>query len=146
MKSLFTHSIVSACLISLACSAESDTLTESKSRIDKAAQELSTTVAQNSDLRRFAYNEINKLDDEVIALTKELRALERDEELRTIKTKTLEKEVDQRKAQFTYASGLLNQYSKAFITRIHPAEYQQYKQDVANIDQTALNAVNEPVK
>jgi biopolymer transport protein ExbB/TolQ len=146
MKHLITHTILSSILVPLAIAAESDTLTESKNRIEKAAQELSKTVAQNSDLRRFTYNEINKLDDEVIALTKELRALERDEEMRTIKTKTLDKEVDQRKAQFTYASGLLNQYSKAFISRIHPAEYQQYKQNVANIDQSALNAVNEPVK
>lgn len=146
MKNSFTHSLLFAFLVPFAFSAESDTVTQSKTRIEQASQELSKTVAQNSDLRRFAYNEINKLDDEVIALSKELRALERDEELRTIKTKTLEKEVDQRKAQFTYASGLLNQYSKAFITRIHPAEYQQYREQVANIDQSALNAVNEPVK
>jgi septal ring factor EnvC (AmiA/AmiB activator) len=94
MKHLITHTILSAVLLPLAFAAESDTLAESKNRIEQAAQDLNKTVAQNSDLRRFTYNEINKLDDEVIALTKELRALERDEEMRTIKTKTLEKEVD----------------------------------------------------
>jgi biopolymer transport protein ExbB/TolQ len=144
-RQLFTYLFLAAFSAPL-FAVQQDLVEESKNRTTSAAEELNKTLAQNSDMRRFLYNEINQLDDEVIALAKELRALERDEEMRTVKSKTLDKEVDQRKAQFTYASGLLNQYSKAVMSRMHPAEYQLYKETVANTDQSALNAVNEPVK
>lgn len=123
-----------------------DPIADSNNRITSAADALSKTLNENGDMRRFLYNEINTLDDEVIALAKELRALERDEEMRTNKIKTLEKEVDQRKAQYKYSADMLNQYSKALIARMHPAEYQLYRENIANIDQSALNAANEPVK
>ncbi len=146
MKKFIISSILLCTAGTLASAASTESVERSKQLIEEAAQDLSKTLDQYSDMRRFTYNEINQLDDEVIALAKELRALERDEELRGIKEKTLDKEIEQRKSQFAYTSGLLNQYSKAFVTRIHPAEYQLYKEQVANIDQTALNAVNEPLK
>ncbi|TAE89494.1 MAG: hypothetical protein EAZ81_12955, partial [Verrucomicrobia bacterium] len=146
MKKIIYQSILFTALSSLAFAANTDSVSRTKQLIDEAAQDLSKTLDQYSDMRRFTYNEINKLDDEVIALAKELRALERDEELRGIKEKTLDKEIEQRKTQFAYTSGLLNQYSKAFVTRMHPAEYQLHKDQIGIIDQAALNAVNEPVK
>ena len=123
-----------------------DPVAESKTLVANAADSLAKTLNENGDMRRFLYNEINQLDDEVIALAKELRALERDEEMRTINVKKLEKEVEQRKAQYKYSADLLNQYSKALVSRMHPAEYQLYRENVANIDQSALNAANEPAK
>ncbi len=140
----FTLSLLSSLVFT--AFAQEDSATTSKNLIDQAATQLSQNQNENADMRRALYNEVNQLDDAVIAVAKELRTLERDEEMRTFNFKKLEKEVGERKAQYSYSSGLLNQYSKAFVSRIHPAEYQQYKETVANIDQSALNAVNEPVK
>jgi Skp family chaperone for outer membrane proteins len=101
MKKIIYQSILFTALSSLAFAANTDSVSRTKQLIDEAAQDLSKTLDQYSDMRRFTYNEINKLDDEVIALAKELRALERDEELRGIKEKTLDKENEQRKTQFS---------------------------------------------
>src|SRR5690606_10555486 len=75
---------------------------------------------------------------------KELRSLEREEELRTARVKTLEREVEARKTDFNYASGILNQYSKAFVTRLHPAENQLFSEAVANHDQKAVSLADDP--
>lgn len=112
--------------------------------IKKAAEELQSTQKEYSDLRLGLYREVNKLDDEVIALSKELRTLEREEEMRTSKIRSLEREVETRKADFTYASGVLNQYAKAIVSRIHPAEGQLYKQAIESHDQKATASADDP--
>ena len=125
---------------------QSDPVAEAKAKVDEAAQSLTKYQSEHSDLRRQLYKEINQLDDEAIDLSKQLRKLESDEALRTTNSKKLDKEVETRKNQFNYTSGLLNQYSKAFVTRIHPSEYQLYREPVGIIDQTALNAADQPVR
>ena len=90
--------------------AQSDSVAESQKKLDQAASRLIEVQREHADLRRHLYNEVNQLDDEVITLAKELRQLERDEELRTSDKKKLEKDIETRKNQFTYTSGLLNQY------------------------------------
>lgn len=115
-----------------------------RASLDKAASELQNTQKEYADLRRALYNDVNRLDDEALSLARELRTLEREEELRTTKIKVLERDLDTRKGEFTYTSGLLNQYSKAFVTRIHPAEFQLYREQVANLDQKAFTSVGDP--
>jgi biopolymer transport protein ExbB/TolQ len=125
---------------------QTDSEAESRKKLDQSVTRLTEIQREHADLRRHLYGEVNKLDDEVIALAKELRQLERDEELRTSDRKKLDKDVETRKAQFTYTSGLLNQYSKALVSRMHPSEYQIYREPLGVIDQSASNAVNEPEK
>lgn len=105
--------------------------------LDLAVKKLTETQREYADLRRSLYRDINRLDDEALALAKELRALVREEEERTAKAKSLEREVETRKMDFNYATGVLNQYSKAFVTRLHPAENQRYLAEVERIDQRA---------
>ena len=115
-----------------------------KGDLDKAVQELSNTQKEYADLRRALYRDINRLDDEALKLGKELRALQREEERRNATIKTLEREVEGRKTDFNYSAGILSQYSKAFITRLHPGENQIYRENVEAIDQSATSATDEP--
>ena len=115
-----------------------------KTDLDKAVKELGDTKKEYADLRRALYRDINRLDDEALKLGKELRDLQREEERRTATVKTLEREVEGRKTDFNYSAGILSQYSKALITRLHPSENQIYREKVEAIDQAATAAVNEP--
>jgi len=138
---------VTAALLGLAClgpAIAANPLDTARDSIKKAGSELLSTQKEYSDLRLGLYREVNRLDDQVIALAKELRTLERDEELRTSKVRTLEREVETRKADVTYASDVLAQYSKAIISRLHPAESQLYKQQIEGLDQSAIAAATDP--
>lgn len=119
-------------------------LEQAHADLNKAVEELNSTQLEYAGQRRTLYREINRLDDDALKLSKELRTLERDEQRRTARVKTLDLEVAARKADFDYASGVLNQYSKALITRLHPAENQLYKQELGEIDQRALAAADLP--
>jgi biopolymer transport protein ExbB/TolQ len=112
--------------------------------LKKAAEELVTTKREYADLRLAMYREINKLDEQALSLSKELRDLERDEEIRTSKIRSLERELETRKTDFTYVSGVLSQYAKALISRLHPAEHQLYRSHIESHDQKAAAATTDP--
>jgi len=112
--------------------------------LQKAVAELTATQREYSDLRRGLYRDINRLDDEALTLGKELRDLQREEERRTATLKTLEREIEARKTDFNYSAGILNQYSKAFVTRLHPAENQILKEAIDALDQRATSAADDP--
>ncbi len=111
---------------------------------EEAAAHLTELQRQYSDLRRTEYREINKLDDEALQLGKQLRELEREHERRVATERTLEREVALRKQDFDYSVGILNQYAKAFTTRLHPAENQLYTGKIAELDQKAISASDDP--
>lgn len=115
-----------------------------KADLAKAVKEHGDTKNEYSDLRRALYREINVLDDEALKLGKELRALQREEERRTATVKTLERDVENLKTSFNYSVGVLGQYSKAFVTRLHPGENQLYREEVEAIDQKATAAADDP--
>jgi biopolymer transport protein ExbB/TolQ len=136
---------VIASVIGLATSALALTPAENiRDSIKKAGDELLSTKKEYSDLRLALYREVNKLDDEVMTLSKELRTLERDEELRTSKIRSLEREVETRKTDVIYASGVLNQYGKAVVSRLHPAEHQLYRTEIESLDQRATASAQDP--
>jgi biopolymer transport protein ExbB len=143
-----THRFLTAALAGLAllqpAAAADKAIATARDSIKKAGTEFLSTKQEYSDLRLGLYREVNKLDDQVLSLSKELRALERDEELRTSKIRTLEREIETRKADVTYASGVLNQYAKAIVTRLHPAESQLYRQAIELLDQKATAATGDP--
>lgn len=120
--------------------AESDPAVRARADLDQAVADLAETQREYSDLRRALYRDINKLDDEALKLSRELRDLEREEERRTADTSRLQREVDARKTDFEYASGILNQYAKSLESRLHPAENQLYRQTLGEIDQKAATA------
>ncbi|MEY5012419.1 MAG: hypothetical protein RLZ22_128 [Verrucomicrobiota bacterium] len=138
-------------LSTLACAAASTCLLAqgpvqvARADLDKAVKELTATQREYSDLRRALYRDINRLDDEALLLGKELRALVREEEERTARLNSLEREVEARKTDFNYAVGVLNQYSKALLTRLHPAENQIYLQEVEGADQRAASNIENPL-
>lgn len=112
--------------------------------LKKAVEELRQTQGEYSDLRRALYRDINRLDDEALRLSKELKTLQRDEEQRTARIRGLEREVEARKTDFNYAAGILNQYSKALVTRLHPAENQLHRSGIEAIDQKAASLADDP--
>ncbi|MBK1884204.1 MotA/TolQ/ExbB proton channel family protein [Luteolibacter pohnpeiensis] len=117
---------------------------QARTDLQKSVQELGDTQREYSDLRRSLYRDINRLDDEALSLGKELRTLDREEEQRTSKIRSLEREVEARKTDFNYASGILNQYSKALVTRLHPAENQSYVSEIEALDQKAASLLDSP--
>ena len=131
------------CVCSASAFAQSP-IDQAKADLQKSVQELGDTQREYSDLRRSLYRDINRLDDEALALGKELRSLDREEEQRTAKIRSLEREVEARKADFNYASGILNQYSKALVTRLHPAENQRYVSEIETLDQKAASLIDSP--
>jgi len=133
-----------ACLLTTAPLFAEGPVDAARADLDKAVKELGKTQREYSDLRRGLYREINRLDDEALALAKELKTLIREEEERSARAKSLEREVESRKADFNYAAGVLNQYSKAFVTRLHPAENQLYLEEVERIDQRAASNIENP--
>lgn len=131
--------------LGLASFAAAQTPTETaKVDLAKAVKELGDTKKEYADLRRALYKDINTLDDEALKLGKELRALQREEERRTATIKTLEREVEARKTNFNYTVGILSQYSKAFVTRLHPGENQIYREKAEAIDQKATSLAEDP--
>jgi biopolymer transport protein ExbB len=141
------HRIVSAALAAILTSTALHAQTPAdtaRSDLNKAVAELTATQREYADLRRGLYRDINKLDDEALALGKELKDLQREEDRRTATLKTLEREIEARKTDFNYSAGILNQYSKAFVTRLHPAENQLHKEAVDALDQRAASLADDP--
>ena len=112
--------------------------------IQQASDRLVAVQREYSDLRRGFYRDINKLDDEAIGLGKRLKSIETEEQQRTAKAKTLEREIEGRKTEFNYAAGILGQYSKALVTRLHPAENQVFRSEIESLDQKAAAATGDP--
>lgn len=103
-----------------------------------------TLHREYADLRLTEYQQINKLDDEALLLGKQLRELDQEHGRRIADERTLERIVAQKKTEFEYSVGILNQYSKALITRLHPAENQLYAERLATLDQKAVSASDNP--
>ncbi|MBB5350283.1 biopolymer transport protein ExbB [Haloferula luteola] len=111
--------------------------TASEKQLNDAREELKTTRSEYTAMRTDLFRQINKLDDEALALGTELRGLEREAELRNNQRESLKREIEGREAGFNYTTGILNQYGDAFLTRLHPAENQLYKE---RIDDAAAKA------
>jgi biopolymer transport protein ExbB len=134
-----------AVAFSINCSVRAQSPVDSaRADLNKAVAELGDTKREYADLRRALYRDINRLDDEALALGRELKSLQREEERRKSTLQLLEREIEARKTEINYATGILNQYSKAFVTRLHPAENQIHKQEIDNLDQRAASLVEDP--
>ncbi len=130
--------------LSLTSAMAEGTVDAARDDLKKAVSELDSTQKEYGALRNNLYKEINRLDDEALSLTKELRALEKEESQRATNLKILDRELDKSKTDVKYAIDLLNQYSKALVTRLHPAEGQLYNETVQKIDQKALTLTEDP--
>jgi biopolymer transport protein ExbB len=116
---------------------------KSKADIIEARKELDGTRKEYASLRSALYREINRLDDEALRLGKELRALEKEKETRTRNQRVLEQNLQIAKTEFDYTTGILNQYGKALVARLHPAENQRYLGLIQEAEQKAAAARNE---
>ena len=138
-----------ACLAALAClalgtSLSAGPLETAQADLKKAVADLNSTQSEYADLRRTLYRDINKLDDEATNLSRELRTLNRDYDRSNVTRRSLDGTLQMLESDFNYSSGILNQYSKALITRMHPAENQLYKEAIEKIDQSAIAAAGDP--
>ena len=141
-RTLFATALIG--LHTLHSASNPNPIDNARASLTKAVGELQNTQKEYADLRRALYNDVNRLDDEALNLVKELRTLDSEEELRTSKIKALERDLDTRKNGFIYTSGVLSQYAKAVVSRIHPAEYQLYSQSISEIDQKASKLTGDP--
>ena len=101
--------------------------TAAEKQLADARKELEETRAEYTAMRRALYREINTLDDQALELGRELRTLEKAAQRRNSSRLALTREIEGREAEFNYAVGVLNNYSGAMLTRLHPAENQLYK-------------------
>jgi biopolymer transport protein ExbB len=141
MKIRLVTALLLACLAPVSAQSPAET---AKADLKMSVARLQEVQSDYSEQRRTLYRDINRLDDEALNLAKELRALEREEEQRVAKVKSLEREIEARTTDFNYASGILNQYSKALVTRLHPAENQRYLETINRLDQQAASAADDP--
>jgi biopolymer transport protein ExbB len=113
-----------------------------KSRADlvQARKELDGTRKEYNDLRAAVYRDINRLDDEALKLSKELRVIEQEKEQRTARQRTLDNNIQTEKTNFEYSSGILNNYGKVLATRLHPAENQRLLETIQQAEQRAAAA------
>lgn len=101
--------------------------TAAEAQLAEARKELKDTRIEYTGMRNALYREINQLDDRALELGRELRELEREAELRTSRRQAMTREIEGRESEFNYAVGILNNYSGALVSRIHPAENQIYQ-------------------
>ena len=126
------------------CAAPLQAQNANADQIEQARAELQDTRTEYTAMRNALYREINTLDDEALKLSNELRALEREAELRTTNNRRLQQEIEGRETEFNYAVGLLGNYANAMLTRLHPAENQLYKQRVDDATARAGAAADDP--
>ncbi|WP_193214616.1 MotA/TolQ/ExbB proton channel family protein [Luteolibacter marinus] len=117
-----------------------DPVERSRADLTQARKELDSTHKEYTDLRAGVYREINRLDDEALKLSKELRALEHEREQRTAHKRTLENNLLTEKTNFDYSAGILNNYGKSMATRLHPAENQLLLEKIQQAEQRAAAA------
>jgi biopolymer transport protein ExbB len=113
---------------------------KSRADLEQARKELDGTRKEYNDLRAAVYRDINRLDDEALQLSKELRAIEQEKEQRTARQRTLENNIQTEKTNFEYSSGILNNYGKVLATRLHPAENQRLLETIQQAEQRAAAA------
>lgn len=131
-------------LLCLSALSSAGPIETAKQDLKKAVADLTSTKAEYSDLRRELYRDINLLDDEALKLSRELRTLDRNFDRSSVSGRSLDVTIQMLESDFNYSSGVLNQYSKALITRMHPAENQLYKEPIDAIDQRAIAAAGDP--
>ncbi len=108
--------------------------------LDNAKADLKRVQQDNSGLRSALYQEIFTLDSRALDLNKELRVLERAEELRTTESARLQRILDNRDAEMKFVGGILNDYINGLPSRIHAAERQLYAPEIKEAEITALAA------
>jgi biopolymer transport protein ExbB len=113
---------------------------KSRADLEQARKELDGTRKEYNDLRAAVYRDINRLDDEALKLSKELRAIELEKEQRTARQRTLDNNIQTEKTNFEYSSGILNNYGKVLATRLHPAENQRLLDTIQQAEQRAAAA------
>jgi biopolymer transport protein ExbB/TolQ len=140
-----THPLYKSILFSIVFSASAyGSVAHASTPVDqKTEKELADTQKKYADMRLSLYREINAMDDQAVALSKELKELTLDEEKIAAKNRKIEKEKEGLKAELAYVSGVLAQYAKAIVSRLHPAEFQLYRTEIESLDQKAASATND---
>ena len=139
MKTIYPI-LIGACALSWSTAAAQSA---AETQLLEAREELKSTRAEYTQLRNALYREINELDDRALELGRELRDLEHEEKIRTTRQAALKRDIQGLQSVFDYGVGVLNNYSGAFQSRIHPAENQLY-QDRVTTAVSEAGATDEP--
>lgn len=103
----------------------------------KVQQDLSAALEQLAEVRNDIADqqiglsrEVNTLENEVIEKTREVERLQRQADNRDVGISGLRQEVQSRRDEIEYISGLLNEFVRNFETKIHISETQLYEEAI----------------
>jgi biopolymer transport protein ExbB len=112
-----------------------------KSDLDKALAELALLEQQIAAEKLPLAREQNRLEDELLAKRREAERAQRLRGSKTLDLENLRAEVKARRDENVYVTSLLDEYMRAFETRIHIAEVQRYRPAIEEA-KLALEDVN----
>ena len=98
-----------------------------------ALEEYTKISNENGSEEAKLIEEVELLDDEVLELSKQLRALESEEALATRKKAQLQNELEKREIEFGGYWSNFAQYRAGLINRLHVSESQHYDQNLAEL-------------
>lgn len=98
-----------------------------KADLDKALSELATLRQQIAAEKIPLAKKLNALENDVIALRREFERIQRVRGAKVFDLENLKAEVKSRKDENVYITNLLDEYIRAYETRIHISEVQRYK-------------------
>lgn len=138
MKTLFTLACLGLTLV--APLRAQDTLARAQADLEKAT-ELLRERRQETAAEEFPLVEkVEMLDTEVMAKSRELRALLNDEQRLEGKQKALNDELASRRGEFEFTSNTLDGYAKGLVNRLQPAEVQAYQERLESVRNQAAAA------
>ncbi len=94
-----------------------------KSALEELAKTRNEIASEQIELNR----EVNNLEGDVISKTREVEHLQMQADNRAVGVSALTQEVQSRRDEMDYISGLLNEFVRSFETKIHISETQIYE-------------------
>ncbi len=112
-----------------------------KADLDKALAELSALRQQIANEKVPLAKKLNDIENAVLSKRAEFERIQRQHGSKTFDIETLRAEVKARRDENVYVTSLLDEYVRAFETRIHISEAQRYKEPIAEA-KLAIEDVN----
>lgn len=115
-------------------SAQEAVIDQVQNDLDNATKRHGETVQQIAAEKIPLVRELDELDDQVTALSKELKALEKEEASRTTNQVGLENQVKIAETGVNFIKSNLKEFGLGWPSRIHIAEYQLYEEQLQEVE------------
>jgi biopolymer transport protein ExbB len=112
-----------------------------KADLDKALAELSALRQQIANEKLPLAKKLNDIENAVLSKRAEFDRIQRQRGSKTFDIETLRAEVKSRRDENVYVTSLLDEYTRAYESRIHISELQRYKDAIADA-KLAIEDVN----